>query len=73
MSIFEDKSRESLVSVPEGGGVSRYDGRSFTSYTTAQGLADNAVLAIIEDKKGNLWFGTIGGGVSRLNQDGSFT
>ena len=46
-----------------GGGVSRYDGKSFTSFTTAQGLANNMVWSrIIEDKAGNLWFATYGGG-----------
>ena len=48
-----------------GGGVSRYDGKSFTNYTTAQGLANNEVRTILEDKSGNLWFGTFLGGVSR--------
>ena len=38
--------------------------KSFTYYTTEQGLADNFVNAITEDKLGNLWFGTSGGGVS---------
>ena len=50
-----------------GGGVSRYDGKTFSSYTTAQGLADNTVLSILEDKNGNLWFGTYGSGVSRYD------
>ncbi|MES2138108.1 MAG: two-component regulator propeller domain-containing protein [Bacteroidota bacterium] len=39
--------------------------KSFTNYTTAQGLANNVVKSIIEDKMGNIWFGTDGGGVSR--------
>ncbi len=41
-----------------GGGVSRYDGKSFTNFTTSQGLANNIVSSIIEDKTGHLWFGT---------------
>ncbi|MES2284883.1 MAG: two-component regulator propeller domain-containing protein [Bacteroidota bacterium] len=61
------------------GGVSRYDERqsfsksksgsagTFTNYTTAQGLANNFVFGITEDKRGNLWFGTSGGGVSRYD------
>ncbi len=53
-----------------GGGVSRYDGKSFTNFTIAQGLAGNIVRSIVEDKKGNLWFGTTGGGVSKY--DGQF-
>ena len=52
-----------------GGGACRYDGKSFTNFTTAQGLANNNVRSITEDKTGNLWFGTYGGGVSRY--DGS--
>ncbi|MCK4510951.1 hypothetical protein KAW64_04385, partial [bacterium] len=43
------------------GGVSCYDGVSWTTYTTENGLADNFVLAIIGDGSGNLWFGTDGG------------
>lgn len=50
-----------------GGGVSRYDGKSFTNFTTAQGLTYNLVCSIIQDKSGNLWFGTGGGGVSRYD------
>ena len=50
-----------------GGGVSKYDGKSFTNYTTSQGLANNIVKCIIEDKNGNLWFGTNGGGVSKYD------
>lgn len=50
-----------------GGGVSRYDGKSFTIINVAQGLANNAVYSILEDKSGNLWFGTYGGGVSRYD------
>jgi len=41
--------------------------KSFTNFTTAQGLANNTVLSITEDKTGNLWFGTDGGGVSRYD------
>ncbi|PCJ81356.1 MAG: hypothetical protein COA57_14295, partial [Flavobacteriales bacterium] len=33
-------------------------GKSFATFTTAQGLANNNVYSITEDKDGNLWFGT---------------
>jgi transcriptional regulator with PAS, ATPase and Fis domain len=46
------------------GGLSRYDGQRFVTYTTEDGLADNKVNAIYEDREGNLWFGT-GRGVTR--------
>ena len=44
-----------------GEGVYRFDGTSFTNFTTKDGLLDNDVSAIIEDKSGNLVFGTKGG------------
>ncbi|MDP1744944.1 MAG: two-component regulator propeller domain-containing protein [Bacteroidota bacterium] len=50
-----------------GGGVSRYDGKSFTNFTAAQGLAGNLIKTITEDKSGNLWFGTNGSGVSKYD------
>ena len=39
-------------------GVFRYDGTSFTQFTTKDGLNSNGVFAIFEDKKGIIWFGT---------------
>lgn len=40
------------------------------SYTTADGLASNFVFSIAEDKLGNIWFGTWGGGLSKLDTNG---
>jgi ligand-binding sensor domain-containing protein len=47
--------------------VSRYDGETFTHFTEKEGLSNNSVWSILEDSKGNLWFGTWGGGVSRYD------
>ncbi len=47
-----------------GGGVSRYDGELFTTFTTRDGLAGNDVLCILENRSGRLWLGTADG-VSR--------
>jgi ligand-binding sensor domain-containing protein len=44
-----------------GEGVYRYDGKSFTNFTTKDGLSDNDVCEIIEDKAGNILFGTKSG------------
>ena len=41
-----------------GGGVSRFDGKTWHNLTTADGLAGDIVFAIAEDDKGVLWFGT---------------
>jgi ligand-binding sensor domain-containing protein len=64
-SILEDrKGNFWLGSV--GSGVYYYDGKTFQNYTTRDGLANNRVGNIYEDKSGNIWFAT-GGGASRYD------
>ena len=41
--------------------MSRFDGKSFTNFTTEEGLPHDDVLAMCEDDKGYLWFATHGG------------
>ena len=65
-SIFQDREGY-LWFGTYGGGVSRYDGRTFITFTTQDGLAHNVVLAIFQDREGYLWFGTEEGGVSRYD------
>jgi hypothetical protein len=45
---------------------------SWTTFTTANGLADNRVIAICQASDNTLWFGTDGGGVSHY-ANGSWT
>ncbi len=52
-----------------GGGVTRYDGATWKTFTAADGLAGNLVVCMLEDRLGNLWAGGDHGGVSRY--DGS--
>ena len=66
LSILED-SHGNLWFGTGGGGVSMYDGETFTHYTEKEGLSNNQVWSILEDKNGNLWFGTWGGGVCMYN------
>jgi ligand-binding sensor domain-containing protein len=42
-------------------GVFRYDGKSFTNVTSNESSA--RFFSLLEDRKGNFWFGTIGSGV----------
>ncbi len=60
-----DKSGNLWVAT-NGGGVSRYDGKSFTNYTTTVGLVSNWATNILEDEDRNVWIAT-GGGVSKYN------
>ena len=55
-----------------GGGLTRYDGQNFTTFTTRDGLAHNWVRALAQDSEGNVWIGTDGGGLSRYDGE-SFT
>ncbi|MFC3416137.1 sensor histidine kinase [Algoriphagus hitonicola] len=47
-----------------GAGISKFDGTSFTNFSTAHGLSNNLVHCLAEDLNGNLWIGTEGGGIS---------
>ena len=38
--------------------------KTFTNYTVKQGLGENKSWCLLEDKIGNIWFGTNGGGLS---------
>ncbi len=59
-SLAQDRSGNIWIGT-NGGGISRYDGKYFTTFTTQEGLSNNIVLSILADHKGNLWFGTNGG------------
>jgi ligand-binding sensor domain-containing protein len=49
------------------GGAYVYDGKTLTNISERDGLPSNAVSGILEDKSGNIWFGTVHGGISRFD------
>jgi len=49
-----------------GGGVSRFDGKRWVSFTTKEGLAGNIVYSMAQDATGAFWFGT-NNGISRYD------
>ncbi len=49
-----------------GGGVSRWDGKNWSSLSSKNGLAGNIVYSIVQDDNGVFWFGT-DKGVSRFD------
>ncbi len=45
------------------GGISKYDGKTFTNYSESEGLLNNTVYHMILDHEGNLWLSTYRGAV----------
>lgn len=62
-AMYEDPAGD-LWFGTDGEGAHRYDGESFTSYTTKEGLGGNMVRSIAGDRRGRVWIGSDGGGVS---------
>lgn len=61
-SIFED-SKGRIWLTTDRGGLSLFNPKTqkFTTYSTDEGLPDNVVYNVLEDKLGYLWFGTNSG------------
>jgi PAS domain S-box-containing protein len=53
-------------------GVFTYKDGKFDSYSTRNGLSNNAIRGFVEDNDGSIWIGTKGGGLNHL-KDGKFT
>lgn len=64
-NVMQDRNRNFWIATWEG--VIHYDGKLFTNVTLKEGLKHFHVFSLLEDKAGNLWFGTIGGGVYRYD------
>ena len=64
--IFQD-SYGYIWLATQGGGISKYDGKGFTTYDKQDGLVGNDVICITEDKYKNIWIGTVDG-VSKFDR-----
>src|SRR4030043_1579999 len=58
--IIQD-SRGFIWMGTDGGGLSRFDGTRFETFTKADGLSDNVISSLYEDSNGNIWIGTFNG------------
>ncbi|WP_449437675.1 two-component regulator propeller domain-containing protein [Pedobacter steynii] len=63
--VLEDR-RGDIWFTSTDSGVYYYNGKSIQHFTTSDGLADNRVMSVYEDKAGIIWFGT-GAGISRYD------
>jgi len=73
-SLFQSSDGKLWVGVF--GGLSMFTGNAnqdsqiLRSYTSEQGLSDYGILALAEDRDGNLWIGTESGGAIKLARSG---
>jgi len=51
------------------GGVLRYNGKRWSSFSVRQGLPDSMVVNVVFDQKGNGWMSTLSGGVRHNGLD----
>jgi PAS domain S-box-containing protein len=66
-SIYKDQAGILWLATAEG--LNRFDRTSgrFSAYTVEDGLANDNVMGILADERGNLWMGTSGGGLSKFD------
>ncbi len=68
--IYNDDS--GYVWFSTGQGVSRYDGKSFKTFSSPQiSSLKSDILATIQDRWGNMWFASYGGGLINYNSQDS--
>ena len=60
------RGSDGLLWVGSDGGLSCFDGTTWTNYSSKDGLADGAVTALHQARDGNLWLGGDGNGVTRV-------
>jgi len=74
--VFAEKNIENIYQSKDGkvwfalnnGGVVCYTDGKFNSSTSIRYLGNKTVISLTEDHKGNMWFGTSGSGIYRLNK-----
>ena len=64
-NVLEDRSGN--IWIASWDGIIQYDGKQFTNYTLKFGLRQFHVFSMLEDSKGNLWFGNNGSGLFRYD------
>ena len=64
-NILQD--RNGIIWFATWNGIISYNGELFTNHTNKENLRQYHVFSLLEDQKGNLWFGTIGAGIYKYD------
>lgn len=59
--------RDGIIWLAAWDGIVSYDGKEFTNHTLKDGLSHHRVYSVMEDSKGNMWFGTMGAGAYKYD------
>lgn len=59
--------RDGIIWLAAWDGIISYDGKEFTNHTLKEGLSHHRVYSVMEDSKGNMWFGTMGAGAYKYD------
>ncbi len=70
--IMED-SHGNLWFGRDGYGACKYDGESYSHFTTNDGLCSNNVASIAEDDQGHIWFGSITSDFPEFRKEGGLS
>ncbi|MDP6780043.1 MAG: two-component regulator propeller domain-containing protein [Candidatus Latescibacteria bacterium] len=65
-AILQDRNGHVWIGT-DPGGVQRYDGYHWTTYTMRDGLGSNDANSLLEGQDGAIWLSTIGGGINRFD------
>jgi signal transduction histidine kinase/ligand-binding sensor domain-containing protein len=64
------QSRDGKIWIAIGGALNVFDGRRFHGYTSRNGLLQDELAGLAEDRDGNLWVGTRSHGLMRIAYNG---
>lgn len=59
--------RDGMIWLAAWDGIVSFDGQKFTNHTLLEGLSHHRVYSVMEDSKGNMWFGTMGAGAYKYD------
>jgi signal transduction histidine kinase/ligand-binding sensor domain-containing protein len=67
------QTRDGKIWIAIGGALNVFDGRRFRGYTNRNGLLQDELAGLAEDRDGNLWVGTRSHGLMRIAHNGFLT